>query len=285
VPLESPPVISSRMDFDGCVTSLEAIWIVFRDLLGRIITQLERRQRGVRELEVRFDRPYAAPVVKTIRLSRASRDPVNLFNLFRCATDNLEPPDASEGGFVGMRLLVKVDEPLGHAQVDLLDGETYAGEMELDRLIERLCVRLGEDAITQPQPVESHIPERAYCSPLARETRDAQSVALLIDPKIDPSEMHPPTGVRPLHLLPTPVEIRVMVDPFNDAYGRPMQFARSDRVHQLSQVVGPERIAGQWWDGHNKTRDYFDVEDEAGKRFWVFRVNETRRWFLHGRFA
>jgi protein ImuB len=91
---------------------------------------------------------------------------------------------------------------------------------------------------------------------------------------------------RPLHLLPTPVEVPVTVNPFNAHFGHPMQFVSAKgRVHRLPHVVGPERISGQWWDGHNKTRDYFDVEDETGQRFWLFRVNETRRWYLHGAFA
>jgi protein ImuB len=49
-------------------------------------------------------------------------------------------------------------------------------------------------------------------------------------------------------------------------------------------VRGPERIAGQWWNGSGKTRDYFDVADTAGSRFWLFRVMETNQWYLHGIF-
>jgi protein ImuB len=102
----------------------------------------------------------------------------------------------------------------------------------------------------------------------------------------DSRELHVPRNTRPLSLFPKPVEIRVTVDPFNAAYGRPMQFVQGhNHVHRLTQVIGPERIGGQWWDGHDKTRDYFDVEDETGQRYWLFRVNESRRWFLHGTFG
>jgi protein ImuB len=64
-------------------------------------------------------------------------------------------------------------------------------------------------------------------------------------------------------------------------------------VHRLVHVLGPERIAGEWWRGHHKTRDYYDVTDESGNRFWVFRVMSLSkpqadtigvRWFLHGLF-
>ena len=66
--------------------------------------------------------------------------------------------------------------------------------------------------------------------------------------------------------------------------GRPVSFTLNDAIHRLHHVIGPERIAGIWWEGHNKTRDYYEVEASAGKRFWIFRVLQTARWFLHGRF-
>jgi protein ImuB len=290
VPLRPPVVIKARMDFDGVVTTQEALWAVFRELLGQVITQLERHGRGVRELDVTFTRAYATPILKTIRLSRPSRDPVNLFNLFRCATEQLiDAADDTSDEFLGMRLLVRVHEPLPDEQIGLLEGEHYAGELELDRLVERLCARMGEGSVTQVKAVESHVPERAFRHELAQpaecHTGEAPVLRNFKPGYDDPREHHPPTGARPLRLLRRPVEVPVTVNPFNDRFGQPMQFVRNNRVHRLAHVVGPERIGGQWWDGHDKTRDYFDVEDDAGERFWIFRVNETRRWFLHGQYA
>ncbi len=55
-------------------------------------------------------------------------------------------------------------------------------------------------------------------------------------------------------------------------------------MHRLDHVRGPERITGQWWNGRWKTRDYFDVLDVGGNRYWIFRVAQSGRWFLHGIF-
>ena len=56
----------------------------------------------------------------------------------------------------------------------------------------------------------------------------------------------------------------------------------------------------EWWKqaGHALTRDYFRVEDEEGRRFWIFRDGLYEReladdegrpvpanWYLHGLFA
>jgi protein ImuB len=260
------------MDFDGPVESLEAIWLVFKNLIGEVVSELQKRGRGARTVLVEFYRPYAVTLHQTIRLSRAGRDPVNLFNLLRCATETME----TDVGFLGIQLSVMHSERVSDEQIALLEHEQYTGEIELGHLIERLSVRLGERAVARPTLVESHVPERAYTWH-AFSTRASDS-------RVE-NPCHERVA-RPLHLFPTPEEIRVIVTPSNDMEGFPVSFTSGDgTVRRLAHAIGPERIAGQWWHGHDKTRDYFEVEDaQTGERFWVFRVLETRRWFLHGEF-
>jgi protein ImuB len=48
-------------------------------------------------------------------------------------------------------------------------------------------------------------------------------------------------------------------------------------------MEGPERITPEWWrKGKGAARDYYRIEDRAGRRYWLFR--EEARWFLHGLF-
>ena len=69
---------------------------------------------------------------------------------------------------------------------------------------------------------------------------------------------------------------------------------RASRGHAFDEVAraeGPERIGGEWWrDPHERTRDYYRVEDIDGRRFWLFRAGlygerGEPRWFIHGLFA
>lgn len=285
--------ISARLDFDGAVDSLEAIWRVFQWLIGKIVQELHRRGCGARRVEVEFFRPYASSIVKTIFLSRPSRDPVRLFNLMRCAMEGLEEEARRHGGtkarrgksllahvsdadsmtcdgFVGIGLAVPVFEKITQEQIRLMEGEEFDGRLELDSLIERLCLRLGEEGVGQAELIESYIPERAWGISLA--------------PCTHGERVRVRGNLRPLHLLPRPEEIAVMVSPSHDLEGRPISFTRQGTVHRLVESLGPERISGQWWEGHNKTRDYFLTEDEEAGRWWVFRVVETRKWYLHGIF-
>ena len=58
---------------------------------------------------------------------------------------------------------------------------------------------------------------------------------------------------------------------------------------------GPERIYGEWWKNPTEAdavRDYFQVEDEQGARFWIFRRGDGAdprtgdlSWYLHGVFG
>jgi protein ImuB len=58
---------------------------------------------------------------------------------------------------------------------------------------------------------------------------------------------------------------------------------------------GPERIADEWWrpgasSEVDAIRDYYRVEDEEGRRFWLFRAglhggDREPRWFVHGVFS
>ena len=67
--------------------------------------------------------------------------------------------------------------------------------------------------------------------------------------------------------------------------GRPVSITwGGGAVERLRQATGPERIAGRWWEGHGKTRDYFEVETQDARRLWIFRVLETGRWFVHGEY-
>ncbi len=102
--------------------------------------------------------------------------------------------------------------------------------------------------------------------------------------------LKPPRPVR-LFQPPEPVEAFWMVpdDP-------PFQISWRRRRHRVTRADGPERVAEEWWqpgeDPHrdDAIRDYYRVEDEEGRRFWLFRAglpgfDRPPRWYMHGVFA
>src|SRR5262245_25286504 len=96
------------------------------------------------------------------------------------------------------------------------------------------------------------------------------------------------SGPRPLMLLPRPeaADVIALV-----TEGPPRQFRWRGVLHQVADSDGPERIAPEWWRRKEETtRDYYIVEDTAGRRFWLFRAGlydretEAPQWFVHGVF-
>jgi protein ImuB len=60
-------------------------------------------------------------------------------------------------------------------------------------------------------------------------------------------------------------------------------------LHRVALAEGPERLEPEWWrpDETMAPRDYFRVEDEDGRRFWLYREQTParHRWYLHGLFG
>lgn len=276
VPLPHHGPIATSIHFDGPIDSLQTIQEVMRKLVARLIAQLARRGCGARLLRVQLYRMRHPPIVKMIRLACPTRSLSVLFNLLRCVLDCPLPlcweTDAqSEGGLIAIRLRAAAFEPLPDAQGSLLDQQDQAAGDEWARLVEMLAARLGPRSLCQPQLVQSHLPEKAYRH---------------VEPTIAPDSGASASALplRPLRLLPQPAPVLAVACPSDDDSALPLSFTHLGQVHAIRYADGPERIAGLWWEGRDKTRDYFDVEDQTGQRFWLFRVTQTGQWYLHGLF-
>lgn len=202
--------------------------------------------------------------------ARASRDPDHLLRLF---DDKLEKIDPGFG-FDLITLAATQAEALANTQTRL-DGQADTGA-ELARLVDRLSARLGPKAVRSPTPHQSHIPERAEHWP----------PALATAPR--PATPHP---ARPMRLFDSPEEVRVL---YAVPEGPPAQFVWRRQTHRVTRFAGPERIAPEWWQDKPGTRlrDYYRVEDDHGRRLWLYRDGilgdgrgEVPRWFVHGMFA
>lgn len=268
VTLQPRTPVRAAMEFDGAILSAESIDYATGKLLDDVVAQLTSQGLGARQLKITWRPPYAAIVEKTVGLARPSRSRSNLLNIIRCATENLE----AEGGVIAMELATPSTQRLGHAQPALVGGEAERDAAHVDELVARLAARLGR-GVAKLELVATHVPELA-CRP-----RDALATR-------KPGTTVATEAPRPVRLLATPRPIHVIVRPSHHRDAPPVAFTDADgSVHHLTDVHGPERITGQWWNGRWKTRDYFEAEDTvSGSHYWLFRVVDTGAWFLHGAF-
>jgi len=249
-------------------------------LAGTLCRLLEERGQGARILEAGFFRSDGGVRRILLETARPLRDPKIVARLFRERLDALADPIDPGFGFDLIRLGALHAERLGPESIGL--EARPDDDKEIDFLIDRLAARFGSHRIVVFQPQDTHIPEAAGAAVPAQH---APETKLCWDARVSGEAPR-----RPLRMFAKPEPIEVMAQ-IPD--GPPLRFRWRRVLHAVSRAEGPERIAMEWWRNQSPqpTRDYFRIEDEAGKRFWLYRDGLygrepfAPRWYVHGLFA
>jgi protein ImuB len=246
---------------------------VLADLAADMVRALEAWGEGARRLELALWRVDGEVLQRRIELAAATREAAHITRLFAARLDDIE----AGFGIEMLQLRTSWSEPLPLTQADL-DAAAESHGTALAACIDRLTIRLGPQAVTRPVARASHIPERAqiWQPPLAPVAAAQQTLAF---------------HARPLKLLDRPELIAVL---HAAPDGVPQRFRWRGQVHEVARVEGPERIAPEWWRERSTTRlrDYYRIEDEAGRRYWIYRQGMpgdgrggVPDWFLQGLYA
>ena len=254
-------------------------------LVPELARQLEERKLGARRLHLAGYRVDGSVAGTGVATAIPSREPKHLQRLLGDKAANLDP----EFGFDAFALTASWCEPLGAAQASLV--EVPKGEDEVAKLVDRLSVKLGPERVRRPQPVASHVPERANGWRWAVENSPSPLCGGGKSREAAKGEGACHFASRPQHLLDRPEAIAVV---YATPEGLPRRFVWRRWVHDIARVEGPERIAPEWWRERStaRLRDYYRVEDGEGRRYWIFReglVGDGRggapEWYLHGLFG
>jgi protein ImuB len=271
-PVRPPDLVEVHRNFAEPIAAAETIARYTGKLAAALCEALEARALGARRLDLLFH--LVDNRIEAIRIGTAL--PVrDAKRLTRLLCDKIETIDPGFGIEI-MRLAVTLAEPLPPKQKDFpLAGEA---EGDISALIDTLANRVGHKCLYRFAPVESDVPERSVrrIAPLAPDAG-----ATWTDP-----------WPRPARLLPVPEPIEtVALLPDHP----PVTFTWRGVRHRVSRADGPERIFGEWWKHDAEAaavRDYFQVENDAGERFWIYRAGDgedgatgSHRWFLHGVFG
>jgi protein ImuB len=251
-------------------------------LLGKLAESLKRhletRGEGGKLFELLLFRVDGK--VFSIRAGTAMpvRDPARILALFRARLSAIHDDIEVAYGFETLRLNVLQAATFAELQPDF-QGRNRADETLAD-FIDQMSARFGPELLTVPVLFQSHVPERAgQLLPVVDVTRGDG----------DPG-FYEHVAVRPLRLFahPEPVETTAEIPD-----GPPRSFRWRRTLFRVSRAEGPERIAAEWWidGGAAPTRDYFRIEDEGGRRYWLYREglyergDDRPRWFIQGIFA
>jgi protein ImuB len=271
-PIRPPDLIEVRQIFGEPIAAAETIARYTGKLVIQLCEMLEAKGLGAKRLDLLFHRVDNR--IEAVRIGTAL--PVrDVKRLTRLLGDKIETVDPGFGIEI-MRLAATLAEPLAPTQI--ISSLTEEPEADITGLIDTLANRVGDKRLYRFAPVASDVPERSVM-------------------RVDPAA--PRTGAawpdqwpRPSRLLPTPEPIETVALLPDQP---PVTFTWRGVRHRVKRADGPERVFGEWWKRDAEliaVRDYFQVEDAAGERFWIYRAGDgedqatgSHRWFLHGIFA
>lgn len=291
-PVLPPEHVFVRQVFAEPIATPEPIENWLGLLLERLATALAEAGLGARSVLLAAERLDRRDQRLRIGVARATRDPAHLLRLFRRRIEEIEPGF----GIEALTLHVLRAEPLGaEALAPALADEAVP---DLAPLVDAIANRADGLAPWRMTPVESDVPERTTAvipalDPPEREARplrqdDVRQLAVAEDD-------HPwhARWPRPVRLLPRPEPVEHVLAELPDQ--PPRRFTWRGVTHRVVRADGPERITGEWWRRsaeRDAVRDYFHLEDEVGRRFWLFRRGDGVRpetgdlsWHLHGMYG
>ena len=278
------------LHFAEGLVRLEDVQTATGKLCEGLADLLVKEGQGARSLLLQLYRSDG--VVRDIRVgtSRPVGRGDHLARLFYEKLDQLDGGLDTGYGIEVLRLFVTQHAPASAAQGDLERSHGGGGlvqvQEQLGDLVDRLGNRIGSERVQRILPHASHVPEEAT----RHEPVLTAPQMLKPNAPIWPLELYQ-RARRPLCLLPCAEPVEVMAEV---PEGPPRQFRWRRVLYQVARSQGPERIGAEWWQRGNArapTRDYFQVEDVEGHRFWLYRAGlygrETTkpRWYVHGVFS
>ncbi|TDQ11506.1 Y-family DNA polymerase [Pedobacter metabolipauper] len=267
-PLIVVPPYEERLPCLEPIRTKPAIEIAIQKLLESLCSRLSSEGLGIRYAELKGYRLDGKLTQVHIGTNQSTHHVSHLCKLFELKIAAIEPA-------LGIELFIltatKV-EPVSIYQEKLWNGKPGLADKGLAQLLDRLGGKIGLEAIKRYIPAAHYWPERSLrrAASLEEQTETTWQIA----------------NPRPMELLARPEPIKVTA-PIPDY--PPMNFRYKDELHTVKKADGPERIEREWWMDKGEHRDYYILEDEKGRRYWVFRSghynDEKSQWFIHGFFA
>lgn len=268
-PVLLPAEYQERLPCLEPISTVKGISIALEKLMSQLCNRLQAVGKGLRKCVFKGYRIDGKIEQVQIGTNRATHNIQHLLKLFEEKLELIEP----DLGIELFTLEAAVVEEIIINQEKLWESSGGLAQNKITQLLDRIASKFGAHTIFRYLPDEHHWPERSI-----RRTNDIAERST-----IDWNS----NLTRPLLVLPTPELIQVMA-PIPDY--PPKFFQYRGIKHNIIKADGPERIEREWWIENGQHRDYYAVEDEEGKRYWLFRLGhygeqEITQWYLHGFFA
>ena len=254
-PVRAPDLIEVRRVFAEPIAAAETIARYTGKLVVQLCEELEAKGLGARRLDLLFH--LVDNRIEAIRIGTAL--PVrDVKRLTRLLCDKIETVDPGFGIEI-MRLAATLAEPLAPKQ--MISSLTEEPEADISGLI---------DTLGQSRRRQAALPFRAGC-----QRRAGTFGSACCADRAGYRRRHGRIigrGHRACCRRPEPIETVALLPDHP-----PVTFTWRGIRRRVKRADGPERVFGEWWKRDAEliaVRDYFQVEDEAGERFWIYRAGD-----------
>ncbi|MGV3491814.1 MAG: Y-family DNA polymerase [Devosia sp.] len=299
---------------------LDDVLMMARDLAVRLALRLEAEHLGAQTFHLFLYRVDHKVITLTINAARATRDANHIAQLFVHRSERLVAEYDAGFGIDMIRLAASSISVVESTQVGAF--ETDDGAADLERLYDRISNRLGPAALVRSKLVNTHIPEQAVKlepvvartpdDPLAVPDKDLVRPLRLL-PTPEPIEVlaEVPHGP-PMRMIWRRISYRVLKSSLSEPIdaiwwhsGQSLVEAlpslsqekrgdpRDDQKAEKKALLPPKPVHVSKltpYEPAKTVRNYYIIEDDGGRRFWVFRLGlygtgEMPRWYMHGFFS
>ena len=295
---------------------------LFEQLAEVLLKRLDKESRGVLQVtctvelsrygqRVYHDSGNTRQDTETLTLGlyRPTTDLEHLSELFHLQWDQLGRVDE----VYSLRIEFTQTAVLQRNQLSLFDSQRklqkgYCWQMadsadripptRLVRLIDRLSSRLGKQQVLHDKLKPEALPEygfqlepmenlniQRWCRQVLANKKNAPLVTASVSGQSPKTgwllKQRKPADCLPIWYWKEPLEIQCQTSLYEN---RPLKMLHKGRWRRITRYWGPERIESGWWRGRAIRRDYYRVELNTGRRFWLYRVLPGGRWFLQGNF-
>jgi len=269
LPLQLQQPYMERLPCLESIKTVKGIEIAINLLLEKMCHRLREEGKGMRAATLTYFRIDEKVGKVTIGTNLPSNSKSHLFTLFELKISTIAPG-------LGIELFVlevsKVEDSVLPQEV-LWAAKPGLDNQKVAELLDRLTVKVGASIVHRYVPDQHYWPERSI--------KQAGAIQEKTGTEWNATQSRPTQ----LLSLPQPIEVSVPVPDYP-----PMLFKYRGITHNIRKADGPERIEREWWMDEGEHRDYYQVEDEDGQRYWIFRsghysVTKAQQWFIHGYFA
>lgn len=233
------------------------------ELLPELIARLQLKQRCLSNLEITIS-STAKNLSHQIAISPASNSKKYIYAVIKNTLERLELPKECHN--IKLTVHKSVSAVAWQINIARENENLMATKTET---IGSLSAIVGANNTFLAVNKESYIPEQV--------TKYFPAISVLASPPVKSKIL---AADRPSRLFVQAQQITVLaLLPDNT----PFMIRWSEKKHRIINVVGPERIANEWWQNSEiETRDYFKAQIETGLHLWIYRVLEKNQWFCHG---